>query len=222
MSTLWDKLKSIMYGSVLTTADEIQRLIPDSILFGSLLLYFLTNNMSFGVFAVFIFEMVLSHKLISWTFSQTSGDSRPLHNQCRSGFRTPRYDVERILSNSTYPSFGVFTITSMGAYLGMAMTEFKDTLKTMGAEWESRYTVSISFITALVMLISLIHYLKGCEPFTEILIAIILGLIVGFILFVINNNIFGKESMNFLGLPFIVEKNQEGSPIYVCSADKSE
>ena len=222
MSTLWDKLKSIMYGSVLTTADEIQRLIPDSILFGSLLLYFLTNNTSFGVFAVFIFEMLLSHKLISWTFSQTSGDSRSLPVQCRSGFRTPRYDVERMIATSTYPSFGVFTITSMGAYLGMAMNEFRDTLKTMGAEWESRYTVSMIFIIALIILISLIRYLKGCESFTEVLIAIILGLIVGLVFFVINNNIFGKESMNFLGLPFIVEKNKEGSPIYVCSSDKSE
>ena len=38
---------------------EIHTLIPDSILFGSLLMYLLTHNLSFGVFAIFVFVRVI-------------------------------------------------------------------------------------------------------------------------------------------------------------------
>ena len=40
---------------------DIYSLMPDSLLFGSLVLYFLTQNLSFGVFAIFIFETVVFH-----------------------------------------------------------------------------------------------------------------------------------------------------------------
>lgn len=218
-STVYDKFKSFMFNTVFAATDEIQRLIPDSILFGSLLMYFLTNNTSFGIFAVFIFEMIVSHKLISWVFSQTSGDSRSLPLNCRQGFRTPRFDVERMIQQYTYPSFSVFSIVSIGTYLGMAMKSFEDTLKAMGAEWESRHTVSIIFILALVSLVVLLRYFRGCESFSEIMIAIILGIVSGLLLYVLNSSIFGKDAMNFLGLPFLVEKDKEGSPIYVCSSE---
>ena len=63
-STVWDKFKGFMGGTVINTIVGIHMLIPDSILFGSLLLYFLTQNIAFGVFAVFVFETELIHKLI--------------------------------------------------------------------------------------------------------------------------------------------------------------
>ena len=44
--------------AILNPIVEIHSLMPDSILFGSLLLYLLTQNFAFGVFAVFIFENV--------------------------------------------------------------------------------------------------------------------------------------------------------------------
>jgi hypothetical protein len=62
--TVWSKFKDFMGGTVINTITEIHMLIPDSILFGSILMYFLTQNMSFGIFAIFIFETVISHRLI--------------------------------------------------------------------------------------------------------------------------------------------------------------
>jgi hypothetical protein len=35
----------------------------------------------------------------------------------------------------------------------------------------------------------------------------------------INKKLFGKESMNFLGLPYIVSKESKGDPIYICAKD---
>ncbi len=139
-SSLFDKLKQFTTKSIFGSLDEIQRLIPDSILFGTLFMYILTNNLSFGVFGIFVFEMMSSHKLISWVFSQTTGDARPnIPNECRVGFRTPRFDVARMFSVNNFPSEGVFSVASIGTYLGLAMNSFRNTLDTMGAEWNSRF-----------------------------------------------------------------------------------
>lgn len=221
-TTLWDKFTKFMGGSVLSSVVEIQRLIPDSILFGTLLMYILTSNVSFGVFGVFIFELMGSHKLISWLFSQTTGDSRPnIPIQCRVGYRTPQFDPKRILSVYNFPSEGIFSVTSMGTYLGMAMREFKDTLATMGAEWDSRYSLSLAFILLFILMFIITTYMHNCDNgLGEVAIASILGIIAGLIFFYVNKAVFGKESMNFLGLPFLVEKDKTGSPIYVCAAEK--
>jgi len=221
-TTLWDKFVSFMGGSVLTAIDEIQRLIPDSILFGTLFLYVLTNNISFGVFGIFIFEIMTSHKLISWVFSQTTGDSRPkIANECRVGFRTPRFDVGRILSIYNFPSEGVFSVSSMATYLGLAMGSFKETMVAMGSEWDSRFAVALGFILTFTTLFIIVRFMRGCDTFGEISIATILGILSGLLFYAINKAIFGQESMNFLGLPFLVQKDKEGSPIYVCSTDST-
>ncbi len=87
----------------------------------------------------------------------------------------------------------------------------------MGAEWDSRFSVAIGFILTVVIVFILSNFLKGCESFGEVLIATVLGILVGLTFFYINKAIFTQESMNFLGLPYLVNKSQEGSPIYVCS-----
>ncbi len=219
-STPWDNLTSVITNNqIFDSIGEIQRLIPDSILFGSLLLYALTNNISFGIFGVFMIESMLSHKLISWVFSQTTGDSRPnVSDQCRSGFRTPRFDVNRILSQLNYPSEGIFSIASIGTYLGLAMGYFKNTLNAMGAEWSSRFSVALGFILTVISVFIISNFVKGCVSFGEICIATILGIFVGLIFFYINKVIFSQESINFLGLPYLVQKDEVGSPIYVCSS----
>ena len=94
--TLWNKFTDFMGGTVINTIAEIHTLMPDSILFGSVLMYFLTQNISFGIFAVFIFETVLSHKLIGWVSSQAVGPSRSADIKCRVGYKTPQFHPERI------------------------------------------------------------------------------------------------------------------------------
>lgn len=221
-TTLWDDFNSFVSTSILGSIDEIQRLIPDSILFGTLLMYILTNNISFGVFGIFIFEMITSHKIISWVFSQTTGDARPkVTNECRVGFRTPRFDVARMLSLYNYPSEGVFSVASIATYMGLAMGYFKNTLDAMGSEWKSRFSVALGFILTFTVLFILTRFWRGCDSFGEIAIATMLGIIVGLVFFYINKSVFKDESINFLGLPYLVQKDQEGSPIYVCSAEKN-
>jgi len=217
--TVWTKLWTIIpIGSSIEVISEIHKLIPDSILFGSLLMYFLTQNMAFGVFGIFIFETVLSHKLISWIASQTVGPSRSNDLQCRAGYKTPQFTAQRMFSHDQYPSYAVFSITSIATYLGLSTKEFSSTLNAMGPEWQARSTVAYTFIG--LMLSAFIGLrLWNCDTTTDVLIAFSLAIITGFILFHINKAIFGEEAMNFLGLPYMVSKESQGAPIYVCSAE---
>ena len=218
--TVWDKFKQFMGGTVISTIGEINSLMPDSILFGSLLLYVLTQNIAFGAFAVFIFETVLSHRLISWVSSQTIGPSRPVDISCKVGFKTPQFAVERMFMHASYPSYGVFSISAIAMYLLLATKEFSNTLQAMGPEWESRTKVAYAFIIMVVTTFIIVRLIK-CDTGSEVLISFCLALIIGAIFFYINKSIFGEEAMNFLGLPYMVSKDSQGAPIYICAAENS-
>lgn len=217
--TLWDKFKSFMGGTVIKTVTEIHMLMPDSILFGSLLLYFLTQNVAFGIFGIFIFETVLSHKLISWTSAQTVGSSRSVDIQCRVGYKTPQFNVQRMFAHESYPSYGAYSITAIGTYLALATKEFSNTMAAMGPEWAWRPAAAYTFISLVVATFLIARFAK-CDSISELMMAAVFAIITGFVFFYINKALFGEEAMNFLGLPYMVSKDSQGSPIYVCAAEK--
>ena len=219
--TLWNKFTDFMGGTVIKTITEIHMLMPDSILFGSILMYFLTQNMSFGIFAIFIFETVLSHKLIGWVSAQAVGPSRSSDIQCRSGYKIPQFRIERIFAHDPYPSYGLYSITAIGTYLALATSEFSNTMNMMGPEWASRSKVAYSFIS-MVILAFLAARWANCDSISEIGLAVFMAIVTGAIFFYINRALFGEESMNFLGLPYLVSKESQGSPIYVCAADTKD
>ncbi len=63
--------------------------------------------------------------------------------------------------------------------------------------------------------------MKGCDTLGEIAIATVLGIFIGIVFYYINVSLFGQEGINFLGLPFLSQKDTTGSPIYVCAAEKN-
>lgn len=197
---------------------EIYRLIPDSILFGSILLYFLTQNIAFGIFGVFIFEMVLSHRLITSMFAQTVGPRSITRENisCYAGFRTPQTDVSRILNHDQYPSYGVFSLTSIATYLLLATNEFSETLQAMGPDWSSRTVVAYSLVTFVLLSFIFTRIMVGCDTTGDVMIAIACAVVIGVLFYYVNRQIFGVDAMNFLGLPYLVSKESQGSPIYVC------
>jgi hypothetical protein len=223
-----------LLDDIKNSAMEIGALMPDSILFGSLLLYVLTQNLSFGVFAIFIFENVLSHKLLSWFMLQVEGAavSRPIDPKCRAGYKTPQLAIDRMYDHNPYPSYGVFSVVSIAAYLGLSTHEFSDTMQQMDfnntdqtqsnkSKWSMRSTVAYTLIGIFLALFIILR-LVSCDTISEVLYASVLGLIVGMFFFKVNLSLFGAESINFLGLPYMVNKNEVGSPIYVCAPTKPQ
>jgi hypothetical protein len=210
-------------NAILSPIVELYSLIPDSILFGSLLLYVITQNLSYGIFSLFIFETILSHRLLSWIMIQTFGPQPRSADsiKCRAGFKTEQLDVKRMFMHNQYPSYAIFSLTSIGTYLGLSTYQFSDTFEAMGSEWSGRSMTAYIFIGAVLLTFILARMYACSEGFSEIAVAFIFAIAFGFAFFKLNVLLFGEEAVNFLGLPYLSEKAANGTPIYVCSADPS-
>lgn len=218
---IFDKIQNNVITPAFQVITEIQRLFPDSVMFGSFILYVLTLNKPFGVFSLFLFETTLAHKLLSGIYEKTfgptpSGSSANL-DSCYPGFRAVRKETDRILRPNTYPSLSIFSMFAVASYLLSSMTSFQETLSAMGTDWNSRYIFSTLFVIAIPIFTIIIRYFIGCETFGEISFAAFAGLLIGLVLYIVNLQIFDKEAVNFLGLPYLVDKSKQGSDIYVCT-----
>ena len=206
-------------GSIAKVTTEIHSMMPDSLLFGSFLLYVLTQHAPFGVFALFVLELILSHKLIGWVMAQSVGAPLPPGKEppiaCRMGYKIGRMDFQRLFSHSSYPSFGMFSIMGVVTYLSRSMMTFSETLDAMGPVWASRKIVAMIFSICLILVV-LGGRIYGCESTGEILLAAALGVGAGLLLYSLHLSVFGEQGMNFLGLPYLVTKESQGTPIYVC------
>ena len=85
-----------------------------------------------------------------------------------------------------------------------------------------RSTVAYTLIGIFLALFIILR-MTGCgDGVSEVLYASVLGFIVGLIFFKVNLSLFGTEAINFLGLPYMVNKNEVGAPIYVCAPTKQK
>ena len=207
---------SSIIGAITSSIAQLHKQMPDSILFGTIFLYLITHNLSFGVFGIFIMEVILSHKLLSWILIQISGPPPTTSEACRVGFRHLRLKIERLNLHNPYPSYGIFSITAMGTYLALATSAFSSTLSQMGKNWEWRAYIAYIFIIITILLLIIVRSV-ACESLSEIGTAFLLALIIGLLFFTINKALFGMESMNFLGLPFLTNKDDSGDSLYICS-----
>jgi hypothetical protein len=218
--TVFDKAKNFIIGNAWTSFEEINRLLPDSILFGSILMYIITQNVVFSGLALFVIELMLSHKAIS-NFEESVSGKSPVKQQdlkCTPGYRAVRMSFDRIFMNNKWPSMGVFSVTGLATYILAGMSAYKETLESMGSAWNTRYWISLGFAIAFVLLFVLLRAIKGCESSSEIIIASLFGIMVGLFGYLFNKLLLGEDSMNFLGLPYLISKDTEKSqPIYICS-----
>jgi hypothetical protein len=219
------KVNDFLGETIFRTVAEMYNLMPDSVLFGSFIMYFLTQNLAYGIFSAFIIELTLSHRLIAWMSVQMFGPpaiQKPI--ACRAGYKTPQMDISRMFNHDPYPSYGIFSMVSMASYLGFATHACSTALESMGQNWRTRSTIAYVFMGLVVSTFILARiFLSGCDDTVgEIIIAAALAIIVGYLFFYINKTLFGMESMNFLGIPVLTSKGTDanGNPadVYVCAS----
>jgi len=207
------------FGPIAAGATEITRLIPDSILFGSFLLYVITQNLSYGVFSLFLFETSLLHQLTGFIVQQTVGPVETGKAACVSGFRNPRLALDRMRNQRPQNiSPFAFYIGAILVYVCAAAAQFKETLDVMGPDWSGRFYFVVVMAPIIAAAMLFLYYWSGCYTLAGGGLAIGAGLVAGGVLYFLNQTLFGPEGMNFLGLPFLVSKIGAGGPIYICSA----
>jgi hypothetical protein len=207
-------------GGVGNAVGEIARLFPDSALFGSIVLYLITQHLPYGVFAVFLLESAGLYKainLITDSISDRPSMKRGSLEQtknCRPGFLAPRLEPERTFMHEGLISMPMFYMTATIAYLLGATMQFASVLNTMGSSWSSRTLVSIVFAILLLVLCYLRN--MGCSSHLSLIGAVVLGGGAGAFFWFVNSRVFGNESMNFAGLPYLTDKADTSSVLYAC------
>ena len=210
-----------IWDSIVNVIIQFHSTMPDSILFGSIILYIVTLSKAYGVFALFIIELIASHKFLSWLIKGTVGPSSgPQNTQCASGYKLARLNYMQIIPTHQYPSYGIFSIVAIATYLGLSTYEFYDVMQSKGAQWQYRAAVAGVFMIATVLLCIIIR-LINCDSVGEIAIACVFALICGCLFFYINKLLFDKEGVNFLGLPTIESKDATGKNIYICKVSNA-
>jgi hypothetical protein len=218
--TTYSKVQKYVFSPMSDFAMELFRTVPDAIQFGALALYFLTQNYTYGIFTLFTLETTLFHKVISFVFKGAGGDpgsGGSKEARCRSGFRSPRFEFERRFMADTYPSLGLYFFGAMAAYLSLATYLFSDTLQLMGPIWKGRLIFSSAFVGILLLFLTIYRFFTGCDTLMTVFVALFIGAITGTVFYFINYSVFGIEAMNFLGLPYVVDKSDQSNPIYVCA-----
>jgi hypothetical protein len=213
-----ERLKSVTIAPALDFAGELIQIFPDSVQFGSLLLYLLTQNYTFGIFTLFTFEVSLFHRLVGFVI-KGAGGPQPTSGElrCRPGFRGARVEFDRTYSTNTYPSVQLFFLGAIAVYLSMSNYLFKETLDTMGPIWSGRLVFGTFFLVFMALFMILYQVFRGCDTLMGTFVALLFGSIGGALFYFINYQVFGSEAVNFLGLPYIVNKADQGAPIYVCA-----
>jgi len=221
--TTLDKYNENIWFPIRDSVFEMGNLFPDSVLFGSLLMYIITQNVSLGVLSVFTLEMSLFHKVISFVYTKAIGPPKPgaggtktvRELKCRPGYKAARLDYEAIFRADTPPSLPAFFWGGLVAYMAGSNASFAQVLESMGQTWWTRTAVSITGIILLTILFLVSR--TSCESFTEVIVAFVMGIVFGIIFYFINLNVFGLEGVNFNGLPLLQNKTDKGSAIYVCA-----
>jgi hypothetical protein len=57
-----------------------------------------------------------------------------------------------------------------------------------------------------------------CNTFGSLLLSSILAILAGTLISFQNRTLFGKESINLLGLPYLDDRIETGAPLYVCTS----
>lgn len=221
-----EAVKDFFGKTIFPVAKHLFQILPEAVFVFLVLFSILTQNFANGVLAFTLIESVLIFAVIGKGVGYFT-DGSNLSVGCEAGFPTSvsSYATLSLFRSLTqglsFPSHSIAVISTLIGYLLSSLITYSKELKQLGGGWELRIpiAVTLSFLTLTAFV--LFRYIAGCEGFGTIVGTLILGLGIGTALMFQNLNLFGKESVNVLGIPTLESRTIGGKPLYVC-APKSE
>ena len=221
--TIFQRLTSLFFTTVIPVGVELLRLLPDSVVLGVALLAALSMTKSYGVLLFTMLELMFSQRVFSMivgAIAPLGAGNNPLQAICQPGFMFPNQMritlLETIGSPSLFPSPTMFFLSGFVAYMVGAMQQFAREIKSLNGEIETRTNMALGLSFLFIMALMMFRYNYGCESFGSLLVSLILGSIMGMLLVFQNQALFGREGINVLNLPIIQSSLEKGRPMYVC------
>ena len=216
-----EAVKQFLSGDIYPICRHLAQILPEAVFVFLVLFSILTQNFANGILAISLIEAILGFTLIGKGvdyFSPSNLAQKP--EGCEAGFPSSvsSYATLSLFSGLThglsFPSHSIAVISSLIGYLLSALFQFKPELKQLNMESRVPISVTLSFLVLTAFV--LFRYIAGCEGLGTIMGTLIIGILMGTLLMYQNMSLFGKESVNVLGLPVLETKTISGKPLYVC------
>jgi len=196
---------------------DIFNIFPDGILFGSFVLSILTLSSVHTTFTISIIESLCFlygfQQIISSLMGSTFGPSKCKPSIYHSTFQ----DLLLTYSNNN-PSYAVYIVSFACSYIAYSLFQVQDELDVLEDSKYKQYKVSFICLITLSILYSLFRIWFSCDSMSASMLGLFLGSVMGILIVTQNVNVFGKEYINFLGIPLLRNKTINNQPIYICSS----
>jgi hypothetical protein len=220
------ELSAKITGLIHPGPTEFMRSLPDSIFLGTSIFALLTQNFPLGIL---VFAM-LEFSILSWLIAGLIGSvqdnkSSVTSAMCLPGIPSP-YQISvlgHLYPQTTFPSIPILFVASTLFYIMSSIINFREELNELGqkeSEWKIRIPLSIIFSTLLILSYSFWRVSTTCDSLMTALGSVGLGAVFGGIVYLIHVYLFGRDSINFLGLPLLADRAAGGRPLYVCAKQK--
>ena len=220
--TQWDKASGIFKPLI----SEVFRLMPDGVLFGSAFFALLSQSYPMAIFVVTMLEASLVasslQKLMTYLDLARTLPSIPEDmTKCYPSTFAPSLETLMTLNRDTlssaFPSFPIFFMSTASAYIVGAMWSIRTELEALGPEYAARFYIAI-FVSVLLLFATMTYRLAyGCDGVGILIVTLLFGLTLGGLLTYQNVYLLGRDSVNFAGVPLLIERTKDGKPLYVCT-----
>jgi len=202
---------------------EFMRSLPDSLFLGTSVFALLTQSFPLGIL---VFAMI-EFAVLDWIFAGFIGSvqnnkSAQCTDTCNPGIPS-MYQISmlgHLFPKVDFPSTPLLFVSSTLFYILASVLNFRDELKELGQkepEWKIRIPLSIIFTTLLILLYTFWRVFNKCDTLLSALGSVGIGAIFGGLIYLLHVYLFGRDSINFLGLPLLGDKAADGRPLYVCA-----
>lgn len=216
MSNYWDLLKSSSLKSIVSAPfHEFVRSAPDSLFLGSILLSIFTQSFPLIVLSLAMGEIGILHRILAIIFDSVSDNLKTQGPEiCRMGIPSPYQFslVGKLIKEYAFPNGTLFFLSAVIVYISSAIQSFKgefdELSKIEGKEtyWNSRIVFSSIFTALLLIIFLLYNVIYGCVSVIPALGSIAIGSIIGLGILFLNKLLFGKQGINFLGIPILEDR----------------
>jgi len=221
---IWELTKKLVLEVIKPVVSESLRLTPDALLYGTGLLSLIT----FQTPILFLFIVTLLSLFASNIFASTMNTFMPQDtvpakatDRCIPGLYSPTLARITLLSDlanpSGFPAMPMFVLSAVLSYCVAGVIQLSDVLNELGPDYKAKIPTVMTLSSILIIVMMIYLMVNECNGFLVVLASAAIGGLFGSLISIIIPLIFGQESINILGLPLFVKRNDKGQPLYICA-----
>ena len=196
---------------------DLFNIFPDGILFGSFGLSLLTVSPVHSIFFLSLMESLFFlygfQQIKSFLVGSTFGPAK-----CKPSLYHSTFQDLLLTYSENNPSYAVYVVSFACAYIIYSLFKVQDELDVLEDSSNKQYKISLTILSTVALLYALFRIWFSCDSISASLLGLFLGAAVAYLIVVQNTNLFGKDIVNFLGIPMLRRKTANNQPIYICAA----